>query len=159
MLSFERHEIILDACRKSGTISINDLLHLTRSSLTTLRRDINHLSEKGVLQKLRGGVSCVGGPEQRGNFSYEHREMLFRGEKEAIGIAAQDFIQNGDILVLSYSTTCIHVAPHRRKQTPHPAHEWNWYPLRVEKQAEYSVAVRPDRPQSGIRAHRRPQPS
>ena len=112
MLPFERYEIILDACRKSGPISISDLLRLTGSSLTTLRRDMNHLSEKGVLQKLGGGASCVGRPEQRGNFAYEHREMLFRREKEAIGIAAQDFIQNGDIMILSYGTTCIHVARH-----------------------------------------------
>jgi DeoR/GlpR family transcriptional regulator of sugar metabolism len=112
MLPFERYELILDACRKSGPISINELLRLTGSSLTTLRRDINHLSTKGALQKLRGGVSCVGRPEQRGNFSYEHRGMLFRREKEAIGVAAQQFIQDGDILVLSYGTTCIQVARH-----------------------------------------------
>lgn len=112
MLPFERYNIILEACRKARTISINELLPLTGSSMTTLRRDINYLCSRGDIFKVRGGISCNRRPVQAGNNSYEHRESLFQREKEAIGLAAQEFIQDGDILVLSYGTTTIHVARH-----------------------------------------------
>ncbi len=112
MLPFERYEIILAAIRKAKTISLNELLPLTGSSLTTLRRDIKYLCERGGVARVRGGVSHFNRPSQKGNYSYEHREKLFDREKEAIGIAAQEFIQDGDNLILSYGTTTIHVARH-----------------------------------------------
>jgi len=112
MLPFERYEIILAAIRKAKKISLNELLPLTGSSLTTLRRDIKHLGEREGIARVRGGISYFDWPSQKGNYSYEHREKLFDREKEAIGIAAQEFIEDGDILILSYGTTTIHVARH-----------------------------------------------
>jgi DeoR/GlpR family transcriptional regulator of sugar metabolism len=112
MLPFERHKIILDACRRAKTISLSELLPLTGSSLTTLRRDIKYLCERGDILQVRGGISYTDSLGQKGNYSYEYRNTLFLSEKEAIGIAAQEFIEDGDILILSYGTTTIHVAQH-----------------------------------------------
>lgn len=112
MFPFERHEIILESCRNSKRVSINHLLELTGCSLSTLRRDIEHLERNGQISKLRGGISCVDTIEAKGNLVYEQRMNLFSREKEAVGIAAQEYIQDGDILVLLYGTTTIHVARH-----------------------------------------------
>jgi DeoR/GlpR family transcriptional regulator of sugar metabolism len=112
MFPFERHEIILESCRNSKSVSINELLHLTGCSLSTLRRDIDHLMSSGQIRKLRGGISCVDKLESKGNLLYEQRMKLFSREKEVVGIAAQEYIQDGDILVLLYGTTTIQVARH-----------------------------------------------
>ena len=112
MLPFERHEAILDACRKSKQLKIDDLLAITGCSISTLRRDINQLLERGSIRKLRGGVSCVEESKLSGNLLYKHRRRLFQREKEAIGIATQEYIHDGDVVVLLYGTTTIHVARH-----------------------------------------------
>jgi len=110
MFPFERREIILEACRNTGQIRINQLLQLTSSSLATLRRDLNRLIDERSIKKIRGGVSFIEKPEVNGSMNYKHRMKLYYREKEAIGRAAQDYIQHGDILVLLYGTTTIHVA-------------------------------------------------
>jgi len=112
MLPFERREIILDACRKSKRIKINELLELTRCSMATLRRDINFLLKKGSIRKFRGGVSYAEQPHLKGDLRYNHRLQLYSREKEAIGLAAQKYIQDGEVIVLLYGTTTIHVARH-----------------------------------------------
>ena len=110
MYPFERQEVILEACRASGRISKNELVKITGCSISTLRRDIDALCQKGMVNKIRGGISLNEEPDVRGNFQYEHRMKLNFREKEAIGKAAQEFILDGDILVLLYGTTTVHVA-------------------------------------------------
>jgi DeoR/GlpR family transcriptional regulator of sugar metabolism len=110
MYPFERREIILEACRASGRISSKELIKITKCSVSTLRRDIDALCQKGTVKKIRGGISINKQPQIRGNFIYENRMKQNYREKEAIGRAAQEFIHEGDILVLLYGTTTIHVA-------------------------------------------------
>ena len=111
MLPYERQELILDALKKERFIKINELLLLTNSSLTTLRRDINYLSEGGKIRKSRGGVLLV---EERAreesSFLYRDREKLYKAEKERIGRAAQRFIEDRDFIFLLNGTTTISVA-------------------------------------------------
>ena len=110
MYPFERRDIILEACRTSGRISSRELIKITGSSVSTLRRDIDALCRKGTVKKIRGGISINNQPHGRGNFMYESRMNQNYLEKEAIGRAAQEFIHEGDIMVLLYGTTMIHVA-------------------------------------------------
>jgi len=111
MLPYERQELILDALRKNRFIKINELLLLTNSSLTTLRRDINYLSENGKIQKSRGGVLLVEARErEENNFLYRDREKLYKTEKERIGRAAQRHIEDRDFIFLLNGTTTISVA-------------------------------------------------
>ena len=110
MFPFERHEIILETCRNSKSVSVKELLGLTGCSVATLRRDIDYLLNKGLIRKFRGGISLADTFEPKGNLLYEQRMKLFSHEKEGVGIAVQEYIQDGDILVLLYGTTTIHVA-------------------------------------------------
>jgi len=111
MLPYERQELILNALKNKRFIKINELLVLTNSSLTTLRRDINYLSESGKIRKSRGGILLV---EQRdreeASFLYREREKLFKTEKERIGKATQRIIEDRDFIFLLNGTTTISVA-------------------------------------------------
>ena len=110
MYPFESHEIILEACRASGWITNKELIKITGSSISTLRRDIDALHQKGAVNKIRGGISINEQPETKDRLRYEQRMKQNYREKDAIGRAAQEFIHEGDILILLYGTTTIHVA-------------------------------------------------
>lgn len=110
MYPFERQEIILEACRASGRITTKELIKITASSMSTLRRDIDALCRKKGVKKIRGGISYNLPAESKSGYLYAQRMRQHYREKEAIGKAAQEFIAEGDILVLLYGTTTIHVA-------------------------------------------------
>lgn len=113
MLPYERHERILGALRDQRFLKIEALLELTGSSLTTLRRDIEHLAEAGRVEKSRGGLLLAdsGAPETV-DLLYRTREKLHPEEKDRIGAAAQRYIAEGDIVFLLNGTTTRAVAEH-----------------------------------------------
>lgn len=111
MLPYERHRLILDILQKERFVKISELLRLTHSSLTTLRRDINQLVEDGRIRKSRGGVLLsTAEPADDGRGLHDRRNSLHQEEKERIGLAAQPFIEDRDILFLLNGTTTISVA-------------------------------------------------
>ncbi|UCF96463.1 MAG: DeoR/GlpR transcriptional regulator [Spirochaetaceae bacterium] len=111
MLPYERQELILEALNKERFLKIKELLDLTNSSLTTLRRDINYLSESGKIRKSRGGILLVEQRErEEASFLYRDREKLYKTEKERIGRAAQRYIEDRDFIFLLNGTTTISVA-------------------------------------------------
>lgn len=107
MIPYERYKIILNTVKEKKFVQIKELLTLTKSSLTTLRNDIDYLEEQGKIDKIRGGIGFV---EESSFFIYQNRESVNYIEKEAIGIAAQDFIHDGDIILLTNGTTTSMVA-------------------------------------------------
>ena len=113
MLPYERYERILSALGDQRFLKIEELLRLTRSSLTTLRRDIEQLAGSGRVRKSRGGV-LLAEPSELGGVDpqYRLREKLHRAEKDRIGAAAQRYIAEGDIIVLLNGTTTRAVAEH-----------------------------------------------
>lgn len=110
MFPFERYEIILEACRKTDLVAITDLVAQTGCSISTLRRDINHLLQEKRIKKFRGGISINPASESNHNYQYANRTTQFFREKEAIGQQVQHYIEDGDIVVLLYGTTTVHVA-------------------------------------------------
>ena len=113
MVPYERYERLLAALREERFLKIERLLELTGSSLTTLRRDIEHLAEAGKIQKSRGGVLLAETEEpQAVHLQYRTREKLHRSEKDRIGAAAQRFVAEGDIIILLNGTTTRAVAEH-----------------------------------------------
>jgi len=113
MLPYERQERILTALGDRRFLKIADLLRLTRSSLTTLRRDIDQLAGNGRVRKSRGGILLAEPNAADGvDPQYRLREKLAREEKGRIGAAAQRYIGSGDVIVLLNGTTTRAVAEH-----------------------------------------------
>lgn len=112
MFPYERYNLIINAIRESTFMTIDELLKLTGSSLTTLRNDINYLSVKNKIRKMRGGIEYV---EESTSFPYQNRKQYMEEEKEEIGIAAQDFIKDGDIIIITNGTTTSKVAKYINK--------------------------------------------
>ena len=111
MVPYQRYELIIRTLKQSGFISIDELQKLTKSSITTLRRDINYLAEKGRVTKTRGGVAfSEETDEESKGFLYKERKTRSYDAKEMIGIKAQEFIENEEILFITNGTTTYHVA-------------------------------------------------
>ena len=56
MLAAERRERILTAAHRDGAVRVADLAAELRASGVTIRRDLELLSEQGLLEKVRGGA-------------------------------------------------------------------------------------------------------
>lgn len=107
----ERYEKIKKAVIETNFVSVKKLLEIMECSLTTLRRDINYLSQKGIIRKSRGGIQFRQNVEPYNtNFLYNERAKAFHREKEAISIVAQKFIKDRDIIILTAGTTTLQVA-------------------------------------------------
>jgi len=109
MYPYERYSLILNTAKEKGFIQTKELLKLTRSSLTTLRNDIDYLNKNGKIKKIRGGIEFAA---ESTLSVYQNRESLNHREKEAIGLSAQTFIEDGDIILLTNGTTTSMVAKH-----------------------------------------------
>lgn len=108
MASTDRLRRITDAVRESGQLSVAELAELTGASEMTVRRDLEVLSDQGVLERYRGGA----------------RSLLLRGEeppfalraqegteaKRRIAAAVAELITDGESVVIDSGTTCLEVA-------------------------------------------------
>lgn len=86
---------------QNETVTLDELCEKFNVSKNTIRRDINELSDKGVLKKVYGGV--VANTTTLKNF--ESRTIKNQEEKRNISLFAGDFIEPNDIVFIDSGTT------------------------------------------------------
>lgn len=91
--------------RKNGVVSLETLGEHFNVSLNTIRRDIASLVERGVVEKVFGGVRLA--PYKQTPFQI--RDALLSDEKLSIGMAAADFIEPNDVVYIGPGTTPMQV--------------------------------------------------
>ena len=99
MRSEERQRYILQTANLEGFVSIADSAKALEVSIETVRRDINKMCEKKLLQKSRGGAAPIK-HNFRKDIDYSLRVHHNKKERFAIGMAAASMIQNGSIVAL-----------------------------------------------------------
>ena len=113
MLPIHRYDTILSAVKEQKFLTLEELLDLTGSSLSTLRRDLSHLEEEGRIKKTMGGISPV---EKKHSDVlpdlWIDRQSAHLEEKKRIAVQAQQLIENDDIILLFNGTTTSLVAEH-----------------------------------------------
>ncbi|RIY01938.1 DeoR/GlpR transcriptional regulator [Aureimonas flava] len=105
----KRRAMILDYLRRSGTASIGELTEAIGGSQSTIRRDLEQLTEGGYLERTHGGALLV--PPLRATFErepalnahYQHRQ------KAAIGQEATSRLKGGESVIFDSSSTVIEV--------------------------------------------------
>ncbi|MBK6647894.1 MAG: DeoR/GlpR transcriptional regulator [Anaerolineales bacterium] len=87
-----------------------DLMDLLEASEATVRRDLEWLEQKGVLERAHGGAIL----NQRVIFEQEYQLRLknFPEEKKLIGELAASLIEEGDIVFINSGTTATQVFSH-----------------------------------------------
>lgn len=104
----ERLEQILALLQERQRVSVADLSERFGVSAVTIRHDLATLEERGLLVRTHGGalISPTTGPEP----AFAYRQKLRAAEKERIGRAAAELVQDGDTIALDASTTAWQVA-------------------------------------------------
>ncbi len=102
-----RQNRILALARESGKVDVEKLSATFEVSAQTIRKDLNELCDRQLLQRIHGGAIVGSGIE---NVSYEARRLLAPGQKKAIGQSAAALIPDNSSLLINIGTTTEQVA-------------------------------------------------
>lgn len=104
MLTSERQRLIKEEALKTGEVSISELAKKYNVSIETIRRDINFLSEKNLLKKVRGGAVPIQFAVREDAYDVRYRKN--QSEKVAIGdYIAKNLIEDNDTIAISSGST------------------------------------------------------
>jgi len=99
---------VLDLVGRRGFVALTDLAQAIEVSESTIRRDLDHLHQQGVLKRTHGGAIYLG--DGLTLPALEERTGSQVEEKRAIGRAAASLIRDGDAILLDGGTTTLEVA-------------------------------------------------
>jgi DeoR family glycerol-3-phosphate regulon repressor len=102
-----RQEDIVAIAKSEGRVGVEALADRFNVTPQTIRKDLNDLCERGVLQRYHGGAVLASGIA---NFGYEARRKLAVEEKRRIGVRAASLIPDSSSILINIGTTTEQVA-------------------------------------------------
>jgi DeoR family fructose operon transcriptional repressor len=115
LIPAQRRERIQEYLAIHQIIRTADLMDLLDTSEATVRRDLEWLEQKGILERTHGGAIL----SQRVIFEqeYHQRAQNYPEEKRRIGEFAASLIEEGDIVFINSGTTASQVLQHIRRDS------------------------------------------
>lgn len=110
MVPAKRRALILEHLKANGAASISELGEVIGGSQSTVRRDLEHLTESGYLERTHGGALLI--PPARASFEGEsslNRQMC-RDKKMAIGMEAARRLAPQESVIFDSSSTVLEAA-------------------------------------------------
>ncbi|MEU7876754.1 DeoR/GlpR family DNA-binding transcription regulator [Microbispora bryophytorum] len=109
MLPAQRHQRIIEALGRKGTVRTEGLAALLGVSHETVRRDLALLERRALLVRVHGGATPApsGTGEER---SYLERSTSQSEAKAVIGELAARLLRPGQTVIIDAGTTAVHVA-------------------------------------------------
>ncbi|EGD58425.1 DeoR family transcriptional regulator [Novosphingobium nitrogenifigens DSM 19370] len=104
-----RRSEILACVRRDGEVDVAALAAELEVTPQTIRRDLNHLADRGLIARVHGGASLGSGIA---NARYEERRGMAAAAKTRIGAAAAALVPEGASLFINIGTTTEAVARH-----------------------------------------------
>jgi DeoR/GlpR family transcriptional regulator of sugar metabolism len=104
VLARQRQTAILDYVRTHGGVRVSDLTQLLGVSDMTVRRDLDALARRGLVDKVHGGATAVGMPSVE-EPAFETKALREHDEKELIAREAASLVRPGSAIALSAGTT------------------------------------------------------
>jgi DeoR family transcriptional regulator, glycerol-3-phosphate regulon repressor len=98
---------ILDIARQRGRVDVEWLSAYFDVTPQTIRKDLNDLCERQLLQRIHGGAVYPSGVT---NFAYDARRSLAADSKQLIGAAVAQLIPDHSSIILNIGTTTEQVA-------------------------------------------------
>jgi len=106
-----RTHLILDYLKKHKRCSMDELMQRFKVSSATIHRDVDELSRRDAVTKVRGGIVFNESPASHIDSSgYQERVVTNRQAKIEIAKKALALISEGDIVFLDSSTTVYELA-------------------------------------------------
>ena len=107
MLQIERQEQILELLAATPALRIGEIAKRLYISEATVRRDLAAMEQKGLVERVYGGVTLK---KEDMPLDFRHRE---HGDaKEEIALRAVQLIKEGQTVFLDSSSTAQHILPH-----------------------------------------------
>lgn len=115
LIPAQRRDRIQEYLTIHQIVRTGDLCTLLETSEATVRRDLEWLEQKGVLERTHGGAIL----SQRVIFeqAYQQRAQHYPEEKKRIGEFAASLIEEGDIVFINSGTTATQVLQHIRRDS------------------------------------------
>jgi DeoR/GlpR family transcriptional regulator of sugar metabolism len=101
MIKEKRFAYILECLKDSQEVGFTQLSNELGVSEDTIRRDIDALSNSGLLLKIRGGAI----PRSHNPLSFKERIGYLKDDKEVIALKAQSLVKNGQTVFLDGGTS------------------------------------------------------
>ena len=111
MLARQRHDLIVDHVRRTGSVRVRDLASELDVSEMTVRRDLDVLAGQRLIEKVHGGATRIG---DMSSFEpgFDAKQQRQRVEKDLIARRALDFVQPNSAIGLTAGTTTFTFARH-----------------------------------------------
>jgi DeoR/GlpR family transcriptional regulator of sugar metabolism len=104
VLARQRQAYILERVREDGGVRVSDLVRELGVSDMTVRRDLDLLQERGLLEKVHGGATSIFGSTLFES-GFATKSGLRRAEKEAIAEAAASLVEPRMAIAISAGST------------------------------------------------------
>ncbi|GAA2697197.1 DeoR/GlpR family DNA-binding transcription regulator [Nonomuraea recticatena] len=111
MLSEKRRNQLLEYVRHRRSVGVEDLAELLGVSLSTVRRDLDEMDERGLLRRVHGGAVAIDDHAPREN-SVDERAVRNLEEKKRIAARAVELITPGSTILLTGGSTTAQMVPH-----------------------------------------------
>jgi len=96
----QRHTKLIEIVSKYGKIEVNELSKLLGISRVTIRKDLNYLSEKGILRRERGYALLKSKDDINYHMAFHYEE------KQKIAKAAADLVEDGETIIVESGSIC-----------------------------------------------------
>ena len=113
MLARQRHDIIVDAVRRRGSVRVRELAELLDVSEMTVRRDLDALAAQQLVEKVHGGAARI---VDQSSFEpgFDAKQGRQLAEKDAIAARALELVRPNSAIGLTAGTTTWTFARHLR---------------------------------------------
>jgi DeoR/GlpR family transcriptional regulator of sugar metabolism len=108
-LARQRQTLILEQVREHGAVRVADLVTTLGVSDMTIRRDLELLHERGLLEKVHGGAASIEGSSLF-EPGFTAKSVLMEAEKELIAASAASLVAPGTAIAISAGTTTFALA-------------------------------------------------
>ncbi len=108
MISDERRQRLTRRIAEQGFVNLTSLAKEFAVSESTIRRDLAHLEEEGLVKRTHGGAVFISDRFSALNFA--SRETTAMAEKRAIGRVAAGLIGDDEVVLINGGTTTHEVA-------------------------------------------------
>ena len=104
VLAHQRHDRIVELVRSEGSVRVRDLADALAVSDMTIRRDLDLLAGRSLVQKVHGGAAAI---QHNSTFEpgFEAKRVRQQEEKSRIAAAAAALVGPGSAVGLSAGTT------------------------------------------------------
>lgn len=104
----ERRERILEILEKNKRITVPELSKIFNIGEATLRRDLNELEERGLVQRTHGGAILTDNTSEE--IAFKERESKSKEEKTRIARFVSQLVRSGETLMIDGGSTTLAVA-------------------------------------------------